>query len=446
MAEEKRRLIYELLVQAKGAKDFQKELLEAKSAMSLLGSAAMKLGGVVALAFTVKGIAETLDEMTRFNQQLAVLGVTGDDAAKGLAAVQTIAFQTGQTMKSVGEVFTQAIELQQTLGGTTEDAAQTASAFVRAAVAEGKSAEVAAQQLETLQFAIDRGSIKTKEFTQLLKENETFQQAAQQALGKTTGQLTDMAEKGEITVEALVKIEQKFEELADHRDVALTFDGITESLKTLGKTFVEAFAQGAGFDTKIGETGLSGMQIFIANIRGLALEIGGVVRLLFNFAQEMANVIVFWGKVLTDPLHIVQHWDDATKQTTQDLKDMEDALHDIKRGLVMGTDQDPDLNPANIAAKQAEKAARDQQAIERAKLRDVVQGYKEANEAYEKFLKKKAEDDEKARKDAFDVMIEHAAAVGANAVIGMRYDANEITAGVTEVLAYGTAVKVERLT
>ena len=52
---------------------------------------------------------------------------------------------------------------------------------------------------------------------------------------------------------------------------------------------------------------------------------------------------------------------------------------------------------------------------------------------------------EKARADAFDVMIDHAAARGANAVIGMRYDANEVTAGVTEVLAYGTAVKVEKI-
>ena len=41
-------------------------------------------------------------------------------------------------------------------------------------------------------------------------------------------------------------------------------------------------------------------------------------------------------------------------------------------------------------------------------------------------------------------MVEHAAAAGANAVIGMRYDANEIADGITEVLAYGTAVTVER--
>ncbi len=50
---------------------------------------------------------------------------------------------------------------------------------------------------------------------------------------------------------------------------------------------------------------------------------------------------------------------------------------------------------------------------------------------------------EKARTEAFDLMLEHAAAFGANAIIGMRYDANEVMDGVTEVLAYGTAVVVE---
>jgi uncharacterized protein YbjQ (UPF0145 family) len=50
---------------------------------------------------------------------------------------------------------------------------------------------------------------------------------------------------------------------------------------------------------------------------------------------------------------------------------------------------------------------------------------------------------ERAREEAFNLMIEHARAVGANAIIAMRYDANEIAAGVTEVLAYGTAVVVE---
>src|SRR5262245_9844614 len=51
---------------------------------------------------------------------------------------------------------------------------------------------------------------------------------------------------------------------------------------------------------------------------------------------------------------------------------------------------------------------------------------------------------ERARSDAFQLMLEHAAETGANAVVGVRYDANEVTAGVTEVLAYGTAVIVER--
>jgi uncharacterized protein YbjQ (UPF0145 family) len=51
---------------------------------------------------------------------------------------------------------------------------------------------------------------------------------------------------------------------------------------------------------------------------------------------------------------------------------------------------------------------------------------------------------EKARADAFRLMVEHAFDLGANALIGVRYDANEVAAGVTEVLAYGTAVVAER--
>jgi uncharacterized protein YbjQ (UPF0145 family) len=51
---------------------------------------------------------------------------------------------------------------------------------------------------------------------------------------------------------------------------------------------------------------------------------------------------------------------------------------------------------------------------------------------------------EKTREDAFDLMLKHAGELGANAVIGARYDATEVMQGVTEVLAYGTAVVVER--
>ena len=50
---------------------------------------------------------------------------------------------------------------------------------------------------------------------------------------------------------------------------------------------------------------------------------------------------------------------------------------------------------------------------------------------------------EQARQEAFDELIRHAEGMGANAVLAMRYDANEIAAAVTEVLAYGTAVVVE---
>lgn len=50
---------------------------------------------------------------------------------------------------------------------------------------------------------------------------------------------------------------------------------------------------------------------------------------------------------------------------------------------------------------------------------------------------------EKARSEAYELMVRHARDVGANAIVAMRYDANEIAAGVTEVLAYGTAVVIE---
>jgi len=50
---------------------------------------------------------------------------------------------------------------------------------------------------------------------------------------------------------------------------------------------------------------------------------------------------------------------------------------------------------------------------------------------------------ERARDDAFQQMLSHAGELGANAVIGIRYDATEVGAGITEVLCYGTAVSVE---
>ena len=51
---------------------------------------------------------------------------------------------------------------------------------------------------------------------------------------------------------------------------------------------------------------------------------------------------------------------------------------------------------------------------------------------------------EKTREDAFELLLQHAGERGGNAVIAMRYDANEITDGITEVLAYGTAVVVQQ--
>ena len=52
---------------------------------------------------------------------------------------------------------------------------------------------------------------------------------------------------------------------------------------------------------------------------------------------------------------------------------------------------------------------------------------------------------EKARIEGFDIMVRHAEQIGANAIIGMRYDANEVAQGITEVLCYGTGVVVEKI-
>ena len=50
---------------------------------------------------------------------------------------------------------------------------------------------------------------------------------------------------------------------------------------------------------------------------------------------------------------------------------------------------------------------------------------------------------ERARGDAYDLMVAHAREMGANAILGMRYESNEVMAGITEVLAYGTAVAID---
>ena len=52
---------------------------------------------------------------------------------------------------------------------------------------------------------------------------------------------------------------------------------------------------------------------------------------------------------------------------------------------------------------------------------------------------------ERTREEAFQKMLQHASALGANAILNMRYDANEVIGGVTEVLAYGTAIVAEKI-
>ena len=52
---------------------------------------------------------------------------------------------------------------------------------------------------------------------------------------------------------------------------------------------------------------------------------------------------------------------------------------------------------------------------------------------------------EKTREDSFEVMVQHAQQLGADGIISFRYDANDVMQGVTEILAYGTAVKLQKI-
>jgi tape measure domain-containing protein len=296
MADEKRRLIYELLVEAKG---IAQQTKAAQKELTSLGETASKTGSMIkgalaglGVAVSLKGIVDAVDEMTKINEQFRTLGVTGAAAATSFKAVQDIAFTTGQSIKDVAAVYGEAIEAQQLLGLSQRDASKLAEAFTRSMVAQGKGAAEAAAQLQTLQFAVDKNTIKTKELQGLLKENETFQQAAQKALGKTTEELVKMASAGEITRVELRKILETFSELAADTQIGFTFDRIVESLKTMGKTFVTATADAIGLTDAMSSANSSGLKEFLDGVRRTGEIVGGFIKILFNLVEMVGQVVI----------------------------------------------------------------------------------------------------------------------------------------------------------
>jgi tape measure domain-containing protein len=365
MADEKRRLIYELLVEAKGLKDqtakAQKDLNALGGSMKQIGSLAKTAFAGLAVGLSLKGVADTISEVQKFNEQLNALGIAGEAATAGLHDVQDIAFSTGQSIANVSQVYQQAIEATQQLGGSQADAAKLAEAFTRAAVSEGKSASDAAAQLETLQFALDANNVKTKEFIGLLKSSETFQTAAQNATGKTTAELVKMAQAGEITRETLVGIVEEFQNIGETAQVGITLDRVIESVATLGKTFITSIAEASGLNQVLRDAvSGGGLKDFLDWVRRAGEMLGALIRIIANLAQSIIDLVRLFAQVLSDPGDAVAaagRFKDAWIQNIQDVSEAMETFANAASGENRLTTPDGAMRSAADLA--ADKAARD---------------------------------------------------------------------------------------
>jgi tape measure domain-containing protein len=392
MATEKRSIIYELLVEAKGARQVQDQLASVTNSFGQLGKLARQVAGPLAGVFTARNIVQSIDEMTKFNQQLAAVGVTGKTAADGLAAVQTTAIATGRAVMEVGAAYQSAIQLQGALGRSVEDAARTTDAFVRVAAAEGKTAAEAAQQIDTLTFALDSGAISHQQFVGLLKQSNTFQRAAQEALGMTTAELVKLAKESGITQEQLTKIVFRMEEIGQQTQAAETVDSLTGSIRGM----FDAFSQGLGQSLKGPDTAklidpdaVSTAQKLRDLASGAGQEIGGLAVAAKNSVDLLADGVRLSYNMLTGGVDDVETARSITQAYTRDLREFNRALEDIRAGSVKGSAYDPNYNPERIREKRAQEDARDQLALVRAQGEDLWR-------EIEKIEKKRAEIEEAA--------------------------------------------------
>ena len=288
MSDEVRRLIYELVVEAKGVKEAEQKVSAGSQAMEQMIGVAKKVGATLAAAFAVKEIAKTLGDIQKMQSQLKVLGLSSSEASKGIKDIENVAVATGSTIAEVAAVYGAAIEATQKLGGTQADAAELANAFTRAAKAEGKGAAEAAAQLDTLQFAMDRGTVKAKELANIMKQSETFQQAAEKAMGKTTAEILKMAEAGQLGAQDLGAMLDVMKEMGANAEVPTTLEGITNSLIGMGQAFVNAIAESSGLNESLSH-GVSGWQKFLDILRLIGAEIGAVISLAFNLVETMVQ-------------------------------------------------------------------------------------------------------------------------------------------------------------
>lgn len=259
MADEKRRLIYELLVEAKGLADGTKQARTQVTDMTrVVGIAKNALGGMFA-GFTVVGVVRGLiqvnDEITRITAQLKVFSIEGAAATQAINAMQDTAVATGSSLQSIANAYKDVADVSETLGLSQKDVADLVDASTRAMVAQGGTAEQAAQQMSTLAFAVEKGNLSQKELKTLLKENDVLQRAFEIALGKTTAEILDQAKASGISASELKKVLDVYRELGKQTEVAPTMERVTTSLTESAKAFTSAFSAASGLSAVLKELG-----------------------------------------------------------------------------------------------------------------------------------------------------------------------------------------------
>jgi tape measure protein len=291
MADEKRRLIYELLVEAKGLANGTKQAKGELSDMTrVVGLAKNALAGMFAgftVAAAVRGLVEVHDEITRITAQLKVFSIEGEAASEAIRAMQDTAVATGSSLQSIANAYKDLADVSETLGLSQAEVAELVDASTRAMIAQGGTAEQAAEQMSTLAFAIEKGNLSQKELKTLLKDNDVLQRAFEIALGKTTAELLEQAKASGLSADELKKVLDVYTQLGQEQDVAPTMERITASLWESTKAFAAAFSEASGLSTAMDELGRAVMPENAENARSFGEALADGLALAFPVLQSL---------------------------------------------------------------------------------------------------------------------------------------------------------------
>jgi tape measure domain-containing protein len=291
MADEKRRLIYELLVEAKGLAGGTKQAKAELTDMTRIVGVAKGALGTMFAGFTaaaaVKGLIDVNDEITRITQQLKVFGIEGAAATQAIHDMQDTAVATGASLQSVTNAYKDLSDVAEILGLSQQQVADLVDASTRAMLAQGGTAEQAAQQISTLTFALEKGTITQRELRGVLKENEVLQQAFEQALGKTTKEILKQADAGQIGAREMKKVLDVYTELGKQQTVAPTLAAVTASLWEQAKAFTAAATESSGLSRVLKDLGESVMPESAESARSWGDKLGLVFKALLPPAMQV---------------------------------------------------------------------------------------------------------------------------------------------------------------